>query len=68
MTMNIGSVENVSGFQAAITQQKIDIAVFKKTLDASKAQSEAALEMLQSAAEVTNQDKSNGNTQLDLTI
>jgi hypothetical protein len=68
MTMNISSVENVSGFQAAITQQKIDIAVFKKTLDASKAQSEAALEMLQSAAEITNQNKSNGNTQLDLTI
>jgi hypothetical protein len=68
MTMDISSVENVSDFQAAITQQMIDIAVFKKTLDASKAQSEAALEMLQSAAEITNQNKSNGNTQLDLTI
>ncbi len=66
MTMDIGSVENVSGFQAAIMQQKIDIAVLKKTLDASKIQSEAALEMLQSAAEIINQ--SNGNTQLDLTI
>jgi Putative motility protein len=66
MTMDISSVENVSGFQAAITQQKIDIAVFKKTLDASKPQSEATLEMLQSAAEITNQAES--NTQLDLTI
>jgi len=68
MTMDVSSVENVSGFQAAITQQKIDITVFKKTLDASKAQSEAALEMLQSAAEITSQNKSNGSTRLDLTI
>ncbi len=68
MTMDIGSVENVSGFQAAIMQQKIDIAVLKKTLDASKIQSEAALEMLQSAAEITDQLQSNGSSHIDLTI
>ncbi len=66
--MDISSIENVSGFQAAITQQKIDIAVLRKTLDASKVQSEAALEMLQSAAEITNKHQSNGNSTLDLTI
>jgi len=66
--MDIGSVENVSGFQAAIMQQKIDIAVLKKTLDASKIQSEAALEMLQSAAEITDQLQSNGSSHIDLTI
>jgi len=68
MTMDVVSIENVSGFQAAITQQKIDIAVLKKTLDASKSQAEAALEMLQSAAEITDQHQSNSSSHIDLTI
>lgn len=68
MTMDIGSVEDISAFQAATTRQRFDMTVLKKTLEISKAQGQAAIELIESAAEITDQDPSHGNRKLDVTI
>ena len=68
MTMDIGSVEDVSAIQAAITRQQIDMAVFKKTLDVSETQAQAAIELIESAAEITDQHQRHGNGHLDVKI
>lgn len=68
MTMDIGSIKDVSAIQAAITRQQIDMTVLKKTLDISKAQGQAAIELLESAAEITDQLQSHGNRRLDVKI
>ncbi len=68
LTMDMGSVEGVSAFQAAMTRQRFDMTVLKKTLEISKAQGQAAIELIESAIEITDQDPSHGNRQLDVTI
>jgi len=50
--MNIGSVESLSNLQTAQVKAQIDIAVLAKTHDAAKLQGEAAVELIESAAEV----------------
>ncbi len=50
--MDIGSVEGLSNIQAAQVRAQIDIAVLAKTHDAAKLQGEAALALLESAAQV----------------
>lgn len=68
MTMDIGSVEDVSAIQAAITREQIDMTVLKKALEVSKAQAQAAIELIESAAEITDQPQSHGNGHLDIKI
>lgn len=68
MNMDLGSVEDISAFQAATTRQRFDMTVLKKTLEISKAQGQAAIELIESATEITDQDPSHGNRKLDVTI
>jgi len=68
MTMDIGSVEDVSAFQAAITRQQIDMAVLKKTQEVSKAQAQAAIELLETAAVNTDHRSSQSSRHLDVKI
>ena len=67
-TMSTISVESVSGLQAAITRQQIDMTVFKKTLDTAKVQSEAVIELIENVVEITDQHQSHGNRHLDVKI
>ena len=50
--MNMGSVESLSNLQAAQVKAQINVAVLAKTHDAAKLQGEAAVELIESAAEV----------------
>ena len=68
MTMDIGSVEDISAFQSAITRQQIDMAVLKKTLDVTKAQAQAAIELVETAAVNTDQPQRQGSRHLDVKI
>ena len=66
--MNIGSVSDISAFQAARTQQQIGVAVLKKALDVADAQGQAAIALIESAAESIDQIQNNDGHQLDVTV
>ena len=52
MSSAIPSIAAVSGFQQAQLASQVSTAVARKSLDAAKAQGEAAISMIQAAAEV----------------
>ena len=65
--MNVGSVSDISAFQAIRTQEQIAMAVFRKTLDVAEAQGDAAISLLESAAETADQIQEAARHQLDVT-
>ena len=65
--MNVGSVSDISAFQAIRTQEQIAMAVFRKTLDVAEAQGDAAISLLESAAETADQIQESARHQLDVT-
>lgn len=66
--MDIGSVEGLSAIQAAITQQQISTTLLSKTLDIANTQAQAAIDLIESAAETIEQGQSSGNRRLDVRI
>ncbi len=66
--MDMASVEGVSAIQAAMIQQQINMAVLSKTMDVANAQSQAAIELLEGAAEVLEQSQVPDDRQLDVRI
>lgn len=66
--MNISSVSNISTFQAARTQQQVSVAVFKKAMDVAEAQGQAAIALLEAAADTASQIQESEGHQLDVTI
>lgn len=52
MSQDIPSIAAVSAFQQGQLAQQVSVAVAKKSLDAAKAQGQAAISLLQAAVEV----------------
>lgn len=67
VTMNIGSVEGLSTVQTAQIRAQIDVAVLAKTHEAAKLLGEAALGLLESAAEVSHQTNDGDGRHVNLT-
>jgi len=66
--MDIPSAASISALKAAQTQNQINTAVFKKSLDAAKAQGQAAISLLESAAESFDAQKSSGGGHIDVKV
>ncbi len=66
--MQIPTASDISAFKAAETQQKVGTAVLKKSLDVAKAQGQAAISLLESAAETFEAQKSSGRGGFDIKI
>ncbi len=66
--MQIPTASDISALKAAETQNKVGTAVLKKTLDVAKAQGEAAISLLESAAESFEAQKSHGQGHFDIKI
>lgn len=66
--MGIPSISSVSAMQAALVQQQIDIAMLAKANDSVKAQGEAAVALIEAAAELAASMPATGSTtgQLDV--
>lgn len=65
--MNISGAEGISAMQAAMTQQKISIAVLSKAMDVAKTQGQAAVALLEGVAETGEQIQSRDDGHIDVT-
>ncbi len=66
--MDIPSAASISALKAAQTQNQINTAVFKKSLDVAKAQGQAAISLLESAAESFDAQKNSGSGHFDVKV
>ena len=66
--MNVGNVSDISALQAARIQEQIGMAIFKKTLDVAEAQGQAAISLIESAAETAEQVLESAGPPLDVTV
>ncbi len=66
--MDMASVEGVSAIQAAMIQQQINMAVLSRTMDVANAQGQAAIELLEGAAEAIELSQSSDSRQLDVRV
>jgi len=66
--MNTIDTQGVGALQAALTRQQINIAVLNKAQDAQQAQADAALKLLDSAAQIVSAGNPPGHApRLDVT-
>lgn len=59
--MQVGSVSDLAAAQAAQTRQRTDIAVLGKAQDSAKAQGEAIIALIESAASAIGHGESDGH-------